>query len=78
MLHIVYFPDINSLVSDPKMTDIYDVCEANKEGEYDYPTDVVRVDEIAARRVETTPNPAYGTVTCSQNKQGTYTISMQI
>ena len=64
------------------MTDIYDVCdptEPNKEGEYDYPTAVGSgEDEVAAGKVEMTPNPAYGIVTCSQNKQGTYTISMQI
>ena len=44
---------------------------------YDYPTGVVSgEDEIAARRVEMTSNPAYGTVTV--NEQGMYHCQVQI
>ena len=56
------------------MTDIYDVCDPTDPNkvEYDYPTGVgTGEDGIAAGRVEMIPNPAYGTVTCSRNEQGT-------
>ena len=56
------------------MADIYDnICgptkpnKGNKEVIYDYPTGVgSEKDEIAARRVEMTTNPAYRSVTCSE------------
>ena len=53
------------------MAEIYvNVCdhtEPNKEVIYDSPTGVWSdEDEVAARRVEITPNPAYETVTCSE------------
>ena len=57
------------------MTDIYDyiydpvVTERNTEVVYDYPTDVVSgEDEITARRVEMTSNPAYGPLTTRNSK----------
>ena len=53
------------------MADIYanvcDLTEPNKEVVYDCPTGVEGgEDEIAARRVEMTLNPAYETLTCSK------------
>ena len=54
----------------PKVN-VCDLMEPNKEVVYDYPTGVVSgEDEIAARKVEMTPNPAYRTVT--ENEQGIY------
>ena len=53
-----------------------DLTVPNKEVIYDCPTRVgSREDEIAAKRVEMTPNPAYRTVTCSKNAQGTYDVT---
>ena len=52
---------------------VCDPMEPNKEVVYDYPTGVGSgEDEIAARRVEMTPNPAYKTVTVNDHEQGIY------
>ena len=43
------------------------IIAPGREVERDYPTGVWSgEDEIAARRVEMIPNPAYGTVTCGE------------
>ena len=58
--------------TDSKMADIlyvnvYGPTELNKEVVYDYPTGVViGEDKIATSTVEMTSNPAYRTVTCSE------------
>ena len=47
---------------------VYDpsIIAPNREVVYKYPTGVRSEDEIAARRVEMIPNPAYETVTCGE------------
>ena len=68
------FVTILHKLTDLKMIDKSDnvynpstIIAPGREVERDYPTGVWSgEDEIAARRVEMIPNPAYGTVTCGE------------
>ena len=58
-----------------KHSESADPTEHNKEVIYDYPTSVGSgKDEIAVIRVEMTPNPAYMTVTCSEEHVSSFMI----
>ena len=63
----------HSKLTDNKMADIYDnICgptkpnTGKKEVICNYPTCVVSGEDVAARRLEMTPNPAYRTIICSE------------